>query len=75
MGLRVNFFRKLGFTFSYPEISAVIWYQLIPKLLTAPSSGVIVMTDQTSEQKRIESKLEVQTYLDRLKCASLAEST
>ena len=27
------------------------------------------MTDQTSEQKRIESKLEVQTYLDRLKYA------
>jgi hypothetical protein len=35
--------------------------------LTALTAGVIIMIDQISEQKRIESKLEVQTYLDRLK--------
>ena len=45
------------------------WYQMIPKILTAVMGSGIIEMHQQAEEKRTESKIEVQTYLDRLKYA------
>lgn len=42
---------------------------MIPKRLTVPVGGAIINMSQTTEVKRKESKIEVQTFLDRLKYA------
>lgn len=42
---------------------------MIPKILTVSVGSVIIKMSQTTEKKRKESKIEVQTYLDRLKYA------
>lgn len=42
---------------------------MIPKMLTVTIRSDIIKMNQTTEKKRKESKLEVQTYLDRLKYA------
>ena len=42
---------------------------MIPKILTLSMGNVIISMSQTTEVKRKESKLEVQTYLDRLEYA------
>lgn len=45
------------------------WYHLIPKMLTIATRGVIIKMKETYENRRIESRVEVQTYLDRLNYA------
>lgn len=42
---------------------------MIPKILTVSTRSVIIKMSQTNEVKRKESRLEVKTYLDRLKYA------
>jgi hypothetical protein len=42
---------------------------MIPKILTTVLRSVIINMHKTYERKRIESKLEVHTYLERLKYA------
>lgn len=42
---------------------------MIPKILTAVMGSGIIEMHQQAEEKRTESKIEVQTYLDRLKYA------
>lgn len=41
----------------------------MPKFLTDTLGSVIIKMNNANEKKRIESKLEVQTYIDRLKYA------
>ena len=50
------------------------WHHLIPKILTRASGSVIIKMSNVNEKKRIESKLEVQTYLDRLNYAIESDS-
>lgn len=45
------------------------WNQLIPKMLTDTLGSVIVKVKNAEEKKRIETRLEVQTYIDRLRYA------
>ena len=49
--------------------SCKFWHHLIPKFLTDTLGSVIIKMNNANEKKRIESKLEVQTYIDRLKYA------
>ncbi len=56
------------------KIALIFWYQLIPKYLTLYSRGIIMKRKEAYEQQKIENKLEVTTYLDRLKYA-LASGT
>jgi hypothetical protein len=44
-------------------------YQLIPKLLTINYWGAIMKKKEAYDEQRIESRLEVMTYIDRLKYA------
>jgi len=45
------------------------WHQLMPKKLTVSMGSVIIKMNKTREFKRIESEIDVKTYLDRLKYA------
>ena len=51
------------------KYTQIFWYQMIPKYLTLYSRGIIMKRKEAYEQKKIENKLEVSTYLDRLKYA------
>lgn len=52
----------------------IIWNQLIPITLTISMGSVIIRMSRMTENKRKESKLDVQTYLDRLKYAIQSRS-
>jgi len=48
---------------------------LIPKILTMVTRGVIIKMKEAYENRRIESRLEIQTYIDGLRYALENEST
>jgi len=51
-----------------------IGYQLIPEKLTAMVGSVIIKMSKWNDKKRIESKMEVKTYIERLKYAIESDS-
>ncbi len=48
---------------------------MIPKILTMVTRGVIIKMKEAYENRRIESRLEIQTYIDGLRYALENEST